>query len=519
VIYRTEVFVGRTVINFFIIVAFFAITQFPAFAVGSVQLAWFPSADTNVVGYNIYYGSSSGNYTTKISVGDTTNAIVTDLAEGTTYYFAATASDDIDDESPFSNEITYSILGDDPTNRPPTLNSIKNLAINENAPKQTVKLTGITSGAKYENQKLTVTAISSNPGLIPNPTVNYAGTNGNGTLTFAPALDANGKAQITVTVNDNQTLSNIISRTFTVTVKPVNQPPTLDSVTNITIYENDPAQTVFLTGITSGASNEVQNLKITATSSKQNIIRNPAVHYVSPESTGTLTFAPLLDANGTTLITVKVTDSGNGQHTISKQFIVTVIPVNQLPTLKPIKSFAISENSKKQTVNLSDITSGASNEKQKLTVTAISSNPDLIPNPAINYTSPHSSGTLTFTPATNTVGTATITVTVNDGQTENNTANQTFIVMVNGQTATTSSVSLLSAQPLDEPPATLTMTNHTDGQFAFTVVGVPEEKYAVQVSSNLVDWTSVETNASPFTFVDVNASQFKQRFYRSVSVP
>jgi len=56
-----------------------------------VTLAWLPSTDTNVVGYNVYYGGASGVYTNKISTVNTTNTIVPDLIEGTTYYFAATA--------------------------------------------------------------------------------------------------------------------------------------------------------------------------------------------------------------------------------------------------------------------------------------------------------------------------------------------------------------------------------------------------------------------------------------------
>jgi hypothetical protein len=36
---------------------------------------------------------------------------------------------------------------------------------------------------------------------------------------------------------------------------------------------------------------------------------------------------------------------------------------------------------------------------------------------------------------------------------------------------------------------------------------------------NLVSWASVLTNTAPFMFVDTNASQFKQRFYRSFHLP
>ena len=49
-----------------------------------------------------------------------------------------------------------------------------------------------------------------------------------------------------------------------------------------------------------------------------------------------------------------------------------------------------------------------------MTVTAASSNTALIPTPGINYTSPDTTGLLTYTPVANTSGQATITVTVMD---------------------------------------------------------------------------------------------------------
>ena len=45
---------------------------------------------------------------------------------------------------------------------------------------------------------------------------------------------------------------------------------------------------------------------------------------------------------------------------------------------------------------------------QALTVTAVSSNPGLIPNPTVSYTSPGTTGSLRFTPVANASGTATI---------------------------------------------------------------------------------------------------------------
>ena len=60
------------------------------------------------------------------------------------------------------------------------------------------------------------------------------------------------------------------------------------------------------------------------------------------------------------------------------------------------------------------------NEEQPLRVTATSSNTDLLAHPVVTYTSPQSTGTLTFTPAANTTGVSTITVSVEDGGNDGN---------------------------------------------------------------------------------------------------
>jgi len=48
----------------------------------SVVLAWIPSSSTNVVGYRIYYGTTSLNYSSQVTVGNTNRATVSGLAEG-----------------------------------------------------------------------------------------------------------------------------------------------------------------------------------------------------------------------------------------------------------------------------------------------------------------------------------------------------------------------------------------------------------------------------------------------------
>ena len=206
-------------------------TPFNALATGSVTLAWNPSISTNVVGYNIYYGVASGVYNNTISAGNSTSVTITGLVEGTTYYFAATAVDALGVESPFSNETSYSVPINTPPAAPPTLNPLTDMTISENAGLQTVNLSGI-NGTLNQSQSLKVTAVSSNPGLIPNPAVNYTSPNATGTLSFAPASGNYGTAIITVTVNNNGASNNLFAQSFTVAVKvnAVNLPPTQNSL-------------------------------------------------------------------------------------------------------------------------------------------------------------------------------------------------------------------------------------------------------------------------------------------------
>ena len=78
-----------------------------------VSLAWSRSASSNVNGYRLYYGTSSGTYSDSIDVGDQSAFTANGLQPGQTYYFGvkAYASADGSQESGFSNEVTVTMEG------------------------------------------------------------------------------------------------------------------------------------------------------------------------------------------------------------------------------------------------------------------------------------------------------------------------------------------------------------------------------------------------------------------------
>jgi Ca2+-binding RTX toxin-like protein/alpha-tubulin suppressor-like RCC1 family protein len=148
---------------------------------------------------------------------------------------------------------------------------------------------------------------------------------------------------------------------------------------------------------------------------------------------------------------------------------VTVNAVNDTTTLDNIADVTIDEDAAEQTVNLAGISAGGG-ESQTLRVTASSSLVGVVPDPTVTYTSANTTGSLKFTPVSDQNGTATITVTVEDGGLDNdlNTAgdnavfSRTFDVTVNAvNDAPTGSVTI-SGLPVKGQ--TLTASNNLDDE-------------------------------------------------------
>jgi hypothetical protein len=215
------------------------------------------------------------------------------------------------------------------TNNPPTLNTLADLTLAEDAPQQAVALTGIGNGGE-PGQAVTITATSDNPALVPNPSIAYFSPTSTGTLRLQPAPDAFGSCLITVTASDGQPQNSTVVRTFRVTVSPVNDAPTLDAIPDVVVTQvislTAPI-TVPLSGITSGAANENQLLTLSATASLTGNggIGNGAIAYASPATTGQYTvviqpLAPGLFATVTIIITVN--DGQSTNNTTSRTFRV-----------------------------------------------------------------------------------------------------------------------------------------------------------------------------------------------------
>ena len=93
-------------------VFFLSVTAYSA----QVPIAWNPSTDPSIIGYKVYYGNQSGDYSSVIDVGASSSYTVTGLSASLAYYFAITAYTE-NAQSGFSPElICYFVTASTPAN-------------------------------------------------------------------------------------------------------------------------------------------------------------------------------------------------------------------------------------------------------------------------------------------------------------------------------------------------------------------------------------------------------------------
>ena len=339
-----------------------------------------------------------------------------------------------------------------PVNDAPTISPVSVQSIDEDSQEVGIAFTGVTAGGG-ETQPVRITATSSDPGLVPDPTVVYADPDSSGELRVQPVADQFGSTVITITVEDagldgdfaTPTDNLITTESFVINITPVNDPPTLGALADESVEEDSGAHLVALSGITAG-ENESDPIRVSVAFSNPSLIETTTVNYTSALSTGTFSYTPAQDQFGTTTVTVTVEDGGLDQDlsttadnaTFDQLFLLTVNPVNDNPQVDPISDLSFDEDSAGVAVNVTGITAGPS-ETGAIRVSSTSSNPGLIPDPAVTYTSPSTTAQLDLLPVADAFGTATITVTIEDAGEDNDfattadnlTFSETFIVTVN----------------------------------------------------------------------------------------
>jgi VCBS repeat-containing protein len=261
---------------------------------------------------------------------------------------------------------------------------------------------------------------NTNPGLFSvQPSIDSSGT-----LTYTPAANANGSADITVNLSDDGGTANggqdtSPNSTLRINVTAVNDEPSFVAGPDVPVFEDAGAVSIptWATGISAGPADEsAQTLNFVITGNT-----NAGLFAAAPQvnSSGDLSFTPQANASGTATITLELTDNGGtangGDDTSAPQsFTITVTAVNDAPTITLGPDETIIEDSGPQTVNAwaTNISPGPADEAgQTVTVNIVGND-----NAALFTAGPSidNAGNLTYTPAANASGVATIMVTVSD---------------------------------------------------------------------------------------------------------
>jgi Ca2+-binding RTX toxin-like protein len=350
----------------------------------------------------------------------------------------------------------------------PSIDVIDDIEIGEDSGTANVGLTGISSGGS--NQDIRVTAeVTDNLALINSVTVVHAnGMDPTASLLFAPSTDVFGEAEITVTVespgvDDDFDLTDdnlIFSRSFIVTVTPVNDAPALSALAVVNVAEDGqfvfpaiggisvldvdaadmkaslsvsngtltlPANTIGVT-ILEGTGTQDKSLVIVGLQAVVNKAFRGLIYEPDPNFFGNDTLSIQVDDQGSTGAGGPLTDSTTIAITVDP---VDDIPVNTVPGAQQLaEDVSIEFSSANQNgfsiedvdaVSPLDITVTATNGTISLgdltginLVIGTGSNDTMVVFQGSVSDVNNSLDGLTFTPAANQIGAASISINTND---------------------------------------------------------------------------------------------------------
>lgn len=383
-------------------------------------------------------------------------------------------------------------------NDAPSFSASNPTAVNEDSGAQTISgwASGFSAGPSNES---TQTLVSYNVSNVSNAALFSAqpGVNASGDLSFTPAANQFGTSTFDVTVTDNGGTANggidtSTVQTFTITVNPVNDAPTATGSNPVAVLEDAGLQIVTgWAGFVAGPSNEssqsalgwsVSNL--TQTSGNLTFTTAPVV-----DTAGNLFYEPAPDTNGTATFQLTVQDNGGGSDTsaLAGPFTITVTAVNDVPSFSAGPTVTVPWASGAQSIAgwATGISAGPTDESAQVLTFTVTNNS----NAALFSAQPAVSGagTLSFTPAANATGTATITLQLADnGGTANGgvdtSATQSFDIVIGSSpdiellrgvsTITNGNTDSFGNAPIGTP-LNLTYTIENVGNDTLTLTGTP----------------------------------------------
>jgi hemin uptake protein HemP len=286
-----------------------------------------------------------------------------------------------------------------PVNDTPVLSTILDQTTDEDTAINSISFTA--TDIEDPACSLSITITSSNQSLFPDTTISYTCNDNNYTMTANPLLNQNGFTLITIRVTDSVGLTSVTS--FNLTVTAINDSPVISTISD-QIIDEDCITNPLSFSITDA---DFDNLTLSTSSSDLSLVSGENIEISGTGANRTVVITPKINAFGTAMITISVTD---GNLTDTSSFNLTVNAVNDMPMISTIGDHTTNELTSYQiNYTVTDL------ESTNLTVTAMSSDTTLIPQNNLTITHTGENYTLSITPVMAEAGTTNITISISDG--------------------------------------------------------------------------------------------------------
>ncbi|KPA19323.1 hypothetical protein MHK_000442, partial [Candidatus Magnetomorum sp. HK-1] len=367
-----------------------------------------------------------------------------------------------------------------PVDDAPVINiPIDDISIDEDTLMDCLDLSSVFTDIDNNDESITHTIQS-----IGNPDLLTATIHGSA-LCLTLLENQNGLSTIEISgLSNGQSVTDV----FEILVHPVNDPPSIlpDSVSIIdhvangcviadqTINEDSSLTPISFTILDSETADS--NLIVSSNSSNLMLISLSNLKIEGTGASRILSLTPTSNENGSTIITLSVTD---GELTSTTSFSLTVNAINDTPIISSIVDQKIDEDTSLPQISftVSDV------ESSDLILSGSSSNPTLINSTNINIEGSGVSRTISLTPTSNENGSTVISISVTDGE----------------LTSTTSFT--LTVSEINDPPVISSVSNQTINedtelsQISFTVSDLETSDLIVSANSSnptLVNSISIE---------------------------
>ncbi|WP_162276021.1 Ig-like domain-containing protein, partial [Roseimaritima ulvae] len=224
---------------------------------------------------------------------------------------------------------------------------------------------------------------------VGQPANGTASVNEDGTITYTPAANFNGVDGFSYSISDGNGGSD--SAVVTVTVNPVNDPPTADDDTAST--NEDTAVTINV--LANDADIDGDSLSIAS-------VGQPANGTANVNDDGTITYTPAANFNGVDEFSYSISDGNGGNN--SAIVTVTVNPVNDAPTANDDTASTDEDTA----VTLNVLANDADIDGDSLSIASVGQ-------PANGTASVNEDGTITYTPTANFNGVDGFSYSISDG--------------------------------------------------------------------------------------------------------